>query len=266
MKFKDALRNMRVLQLMTKGLLVSNIILGAGMVYGLISISGERERIVLVPPTLDQKAEIAWKSANKEYVKSFGLYIATLVGNMQPKSSTIVLDAVSAFMDADIYTEFRRQIMTLIEDPVFKSSGSVISFQPNSIQYEAETNRVFVTGSLITATSGTQKYQKQVTYEMGISIREGRPWVSHFLSYEGTIPRTVQWHVNHSSRNGGEIPEYALPARYKKKLSGSESANQQLMDLDGMKPTGIPIPETAPAIPASAEVASPSEEILKEHN
>ena len=143
MKFKDALRNMRELQLMTKGLLVSNIILGAGMVYGLISISGERERIVLVPPTLDQKAEIAWKSANKEYVKSFGLYIATLVGNMQPKSSTIVLDAVSAFMDADIYTEFRRQIMTLIEDPVFKSSGSVISFQPNSIQYEAETNRVF---------------------------------------------------------------------------------------------------------------------------
>ena len=66
MKFKDALRNMRELQLMTKGLLVSNIILGAGMVYGLISISGERERIVLVPPTLDQKAEIAWKSANKE--------------------------------------------------------------------------------------------------------------------------------------------------------------------------------------------------------
>ncbi len=266
MKFQDALRNMRELQLMTKGLLISNIILGAGMVYGLFSIAGERERIVLVPPTLDQKAEIAWKSANKEYVKSFGLYIATLVGNMQPKSSTIVLDAVSAFMDPQIYTEFRRQIMALIEDPVFKSSGSVISFQPNSIQYEAETNRVFVTGSLITATSGTQKYQKQVTYEMSISIREGRPWVSHFLSYEGTIPRTVQWHVNDSSRNGGEIPEYALPARYKKKLGSSESANQPLMDLDGMKPTGNPIPATAPGIAASAEVVSPSEEIIKEQN
>lgn len=145
---------------MTKGLLVSNIILGAGMVYGLISISGERERIVLVPPTLDQKAEIAWKSANKEVCKEFWSLHCTLVGNMQPKSSTIVLDAVSAFMDADIYTEFRRQIMTLIEDPVFKSSGSVISFQANSIQYEAETNRVLCTGSLITTTSGDAEVPK----------------------------------------------------------------------------------------------------------
>ena len=35
MKFKDAMRNMRELQLMTKGLLLSNIILGAGFVYAL---------------------------------------------------------------------------------------------------------------------------------------------------------------------------------------------------------------------------------------
>ena len=69
MKFKDAMRNMRELQLMTKGLLLSNIILGAGFVWALATISGERERIVLVPPMLDAKAEVAWNSANKEYIK-----------------------------------------------------------------------------------------------------------------------------------------------------------------------------------------------------
>ena len=47
MKFKDAMRNMRELQLMTKGLLLSNIILGAGFVWALATISGERERIVM---------------------------------------------------------------------------------------------------------------------------------------------------------------------------------------------------------------------------
>jgi conjugal transfer pilus assembly protein TraE len=266
MKFKDALRNMRELQMMTKGLLVSNVILAIGVLYGLNSLTGQRERIVLVPPMLDQKLEVAWKSANQAYVKSFALYVATLVGNMQPKSSTVVLDSVSAFMDPEIYTDFRRQMMALIEDPVFKSSGSVISFQPSSIQYEAETNRVFVPGSLITSTTGTQKYQKQVTYEMAISIREGRPWVTHFLSYEGTVPRTVQWHVSHSTKNGTEIPAYALPDRYKKKLSSSESANQQLMDLDGMKPTGSPIADTTPVAPASAAVSAASEAVQKEQN
>lgn len=267
MNFKDALRNMRELQLMTKGLLVSNIILAAGMVYGLASISGERERIVLVPPMLDAKAEVAWNSANREYIKGFGMYIATLVGNIQPKSSTVVLDAVSAFMDPIIYTEFRRQLLTLIEDPVFKASGSVITFQPNSIQYEPETNRVFVGGTLITATSGSQKYQKQVTYEMGITIREGRPWVSHFLSYEGNIPRLVAWHVNRNSRDGTDIPDYAMPARYRSKQSAEQSSHQRL-DLDGMKPIGTPIPEGGAASHETVDGASQpvSESATKEQN
>lgn len=247
MNLKSALRNMGQLQAMSMALMLSNIILAAGLVYAYASMAGARERIVLVPPMLDEKVEIAWNSANKEYIKSFGMYIATMVGNIQPKSSTVVLDAVSAFMDPFIYTEFRRQLMTLMEDPVFKASGSVISFLPNSIQYEADTNRVFVTGTLITATSGAQKYQKQVTYEMSISIREGRPWVSHFLSYEGSIPRTVSWHVNRNSREGAEIPEYALPNKFKKKRSGDDKVDtSELLDLEGMKPAAEPTAEAAP--------------------
>lgn len=272
MNLKSALRNMGQLQAMSKALMLSNIIMAAGLVYAFASMSGERERVVLVPPMLDGKAEIAWNSANKEYIKSFGMYIATMVGNIQPKSSTVVLDAVSAFMDPLIYTEFRRQLMTLMEDPVFKASGSVISFLPNSIQYEADTNRVFVTGTLITATSGAQKYQKQVTYEMSISIREGRPWVSHFLSYEGSIPRTVSWHVNRNSREGAEIPEYALPNRYRKNLGKEDTANtDELLDLQGMKPAGEPIPETTfevkaePALNA-ASASAKSETDSKEQN
>ena len=272
MNLKDALRNMGQLQAMSKALMLSNIIMAAGLVYAFATMSGERERVVLVPPMLDGKAEIAWNSANKEYIKSFGMYIATMVGNIQPKSSSVVLDAVSAFMDPNIYTEFRRQLMTLMEDPVFKASGSVISFLPNSIQYEADTNRVFIMGTLITATSGAQKYQKQVTYEMSISIREGRPWVSHFLSYEGSIPRTVSWHVNRSSRDGTEIPEYALPNRYRKNF-GKETTGQtsELLDLEGMKPVGEPIPETTHETGAkdplpAASAADEGQIELKEQN
>ena len=155
-----------------------------------------------------------------------------------------------------------------VGDGALTASGSVITFQPNSIQYEPETNRVFVTGTLITATSGSQKYQKQVTYEMGITIREGRPWVSHFLSYEGTIPRTVSWHVNRSSRDGVEIPEYATPARYRKKQSAADKANEQLLDLDGMKPVGTPIPEGTGAVQEVVEgVSKPVKETeSKEQN
>ena len=233
MKFGNALRNMGQLQATTRGLLISNVILGIGLVYALVNFNNQRDRVVLVPPNLDAKAIVAWNHANREYLKSFGLYIATLVGNIQPKSSTIVLDSVSAFMDPAIYTDFRRQLLAVIEDPVFKASGSVISFLPGSIQYESETNRVFVVGTLITSTSGAQKYQKQVVYEVGAEIREGRPWVTHFLSYEGSIPRTVAWHVTKSQKEGTPIPDYAMPVKNRK--AATELSEDEVADLSVMR-------------------------------
>ena len=210
----SALRNMKQLQSLTIAVICSNIILAVGVVYAMIQMGNQHDRIVLVPPSLDKKAVIAWEYANKEYLKSFGLYMATLVGNIPPKSSTIVLDSVSAFMDPAIYTDFRQQLLMIIEDPTFKASGSVISFLPQSIQYEVETSRVFVTGSIITSTAGSTKYQKSVVYEIGTKIREGRPWVTHFTSYEGTQIRTVNWWAQKNTRDGSQIPQYALPGKW----------------------------------------------------
>lgn len=214
MNLMSALRNMKQLQSLTIAVICSNVILAIGVVFAIIQMGNQHDRIVLVPPSLDKKAVIAWEYANKEYLKSFGLYMATLVGNIQPKSSTIVLDSVSAFMDPAIYTDFRKQLMMIIEDPTFKASGSVISFLPQSIQYEVETSRVFVTGSIITSTSGSTKYQKNVVYEIGTKIREGRPWVTHFTSYEGTHIRSVNWWAQKNTRDGTEIPQYALPGKW----------------------------------------------------
>ncbi|MBV7542102.1 type IV conjugative transfer system protein TraE [Acidovorax sp. sic0104] len=250
MKFMDMLRNMKQLQAITVVLLVSNLILGLGNVYALITVSNMRERVVLVPPNLDKKAQIAWAGADKEYLKSFGLYMATLVGNIQPKSSSVVLDSVGVFMDPAIYNDFRRQLLAVIEDPVFKSSGSVISFLPSSVQYEAETTRVFITGTIVTSTAGSQKYQKQVTYEVGTVIREGRPYVTHFTSYEGNVPRTVTWWVQKSSRDGQAIPEHALPDRWKAQKAavvGPTASDFEVMNT-GKTGAGEPV----------ADIASPS--------
>ncbi|KLR58984.1 hypothetical protein OX89_04130 [Diaphorobacter sp. J5-51] len=238
MKLISALRNMKQLQSLTIAMVCSNIILAMGVSYAMVALGNNHERVVLVPPNLDKKAEIAWTSANREYIKSFGLYMATLVGNVQPKSSTVVLDSVSAFMDPAIYTDFRKQLMTIIEDPVFKASGSVISFLPSSIQYEVETSRVFVTGAIITSTAGSTKYTKNVIYELGVRIREGRPWVTHFTSYEGTNIHSVNWWAQKASKDGTVIPNYALPDKWNgKEIETSVPSDFSVMKMDeGVKP------------------------------
>lgn len=210
MKMMTAIKNMDSLQKLTIGSLCSNVILATGLVAAIFAITNEHERIVLVPPHLDRQVEIAWASADSEYMKSFGLYVATLVGNIQPRTSKVVLDTVGVFMDPDIYSEFRRQTRAIIDDPIFKQSGAVITFQPSSIQFEAETSRVFVTGALITK-SATNNRAKTVTYEIGLQIRHGRPWVHHFTSYEGSVPHTLAWHVQRAEREGKELPNYVKP-------------------------------------------------------
>lgn len=252
MKIFDALRNMKQLQSLALAMVCSNVILAVGASYAIIQLGNQHERVVLVPPSLDKKAVVAWDYANKEYLKSFGLYMATLVGNIQPKSSTMVLDSVSAFMDPAIYNDFRSQLMAIIEDPVFKSSGSVISFLPNSIQYEAETARVFVTGSIITSTAGSTKYQKNVVYEVGARIREGRPWVTHFTSYEGTQIHNVNWWALKNTRDGTPIPNYALPDKW----DGKQIDQSVPSDFSVMK-----VADTQPGAQAKSEQEGTSAEM-----
>ena len=71
-----------------------------------------------------------------------------------------------------------------------------------------------------------------MTYEIGVHIRQGRPWVSHFTSYEGTTPRTVSWYVNRNSRDGSPIPDFAMPNKWKDNKALPEP---QLADLSAMQ-------------------------------
>jgi conjugal transfer pilus assembly protein TraE len=214
MNLKSALRNISSLQSIVIAMLASNFILAVGVVYFLIASESERERIVLIPPHMDNKAVIAWDAANAEYYKSFGLYVATMVANLQPKTATAIVDSVSTFFDSSIYTEFRQQSLAIVDDPVLRQSGTVIVFSPNSIAYEQETRRVFVTGNLITKSNAAER-QKTVTYEVGLVMREGRPWVRHFTSYEGSILRTVSWHLNASKGDMKAVPMHAIPSAIK---------------------------------------------------
>lgn len=210
MKLKDAMRSMGRLQAMTMAMLLSNIVMAAGLSFSIVALNSERDRLVIIPPHLDKKAVVAWESANADYLKSFGLYVATLVGSIQPRSSETIIDAVSAFMVPKVYVEFRQQALAIINDPVYQVSGAAMSFQPHEVRYESDTGRVFVMGNLLTVSAAGEDSRK-VTYEMGITIREGRPWVHHFTSYDGNKPRTLEWHLARAAREDRDLPEHAKP-------------------------------------------------------
>jgi conjugal transfer pilus assembly protein TraE len=57
---------------------------------------GQHETTRLVPPNLDKAVKVGWNNADDEYIKSFGLYASTLMGNVTPKNVNFIADSVSA--------------------------------------------------------------------------------------------------------------------------------------------------------------------------
>ena len=180
-------------------LLLSNTALAVTLMGTLYLAIGNRERVVLVPPQLDARVTVGMTTASSEYLKSFGLYIATLVGNITPYNVDFLTDILSRYLDARVYTAVRTRLQAVANDPVFRNSGGASWFEARRLDYEKETSRVFVVGQLNTLSAGkTNPDVAPVVYELRIEMRDGRPLVLALDSYEGSEPHSLKWQASHA--------------------------------------------------------------------
>ena len=181
-------------------MLLSNLALAVAILVAVSTLSGNRERVVLVPPHLEKRVSVGWNVADAEYLKGFGMYFAMLSGNVTPRSAAFVADTLSSAVAPAIYPEVRKQVLVLAKDPVFQKNGASVRFDPTGVDYEAATNKVFVVGEVTTNDATGRIDRGQVVYEMEIRMDNGRPLVTAMVSYAGADPRTQQWLENNKAR------------------------------------------------------------------
>ena len=176
---------------------ISNVVLVVVTLLAVGHTLSLRERIVLVPPTIDRAESVAWNSASAEYIKSFGLFVAIMVGNITPANVNFVADSLSGFVDSSIYPDVRKRLISAAESRTFKETASATRFEPVAVHYEQQTNRVFVSGHMSVISAANAATAQDLTYEMTVVIREGRPYVTFLTSYDGQQPHDTQWTANH---------------------------------------------------------------------
>lgn len=180
-------------------LMLSNAALAVTLMGTVYLAIGNRERVVLVPPQLDARVTVGMSTASSEYLKSFGLYIATLAGNITPYNVEFLTGILSRHLDSRVYTAVRTRLQAVAADPVFRSSGGASWFEARRLDYEKETSRVFVVGQLNTLSAGRSSPDvAPVVYDLKIEMRDGRPLVTALDSYEGSEPRTLKWQASHA--------------------------------------------------------------------
>ncbi|AMK79329.1 MULTISPECIES: TraE/TraK family type IV conjugative transfer system protein [Methylomonas] len=145
--------------------------------------------IILVPPTLNQEVEVTRTSASSEFKESWGLFLAELLGNTTPANADFLKTAIEPLLAPDIY----RSVLDAMTDQIkaIKMDRVAISFTPRHVDYEAETNKVFVSGELKSQGPSSKPDIKPRTYEFIIAIKNYRPRLE-FIDVYPDAPRTVE--------------------------------------------------------------------------
>jgi conjugal transfer pilus assembly protein TraE len=158
------------------------------LVIALVGWQSKDRVTVIVPPTLNEKAEISQRAANVGYKKSWGLYAAELLGNITPSNVEFVVEALSSMMTGETYEKFRTTAALQVEK--IKRDGMSISFEPRSVQYERTTDKIFVTGNSVVEAAGVKTPQSFTrVFEVMIEVNHGVPTISYIDTYQGQ-PKT----------------------------------------------------------------------------
>ena len=167
------------------------IIIGLLVVCVITSLAAWRtERsIILVPPTLNKEVEVTRTSASSEFKESWGLFLAELLGNTTPANADFLKTAIEPLLAPDIY----RSVLDAMTDQIkaIKMDRVALSFTPRHVDYEAETNKVFVSGELKSQGPSSKPDIKPRTYEFIIAIKNYRPRLE-FIDVYPDAPRTAE--------------------------------------------------------------------------
>jgi len=177
-------------------LLLTTVILAVTVAVLASKAATQRERVILVPPYMDERMTVGWEQAGREYYKSWAMYVSMLIGNITPENVDFVIDNLSGMFAPKIYQSVKQRLLSLAKEPMFASGTSISYFTTDQILYEPSTNKVFVVGEYISTTttaSGMLNSTKHVIMEYEMEMKAGRPVIKYFTSYPGRKPHTIKW-------------------------------------------------------------------------
>lgn len=143
--------------------------------------------VVVTPPNMAEKAVLGESKANKAYLESWALYMATLIGNVNPTSVNFLKDAIGPHLNTEIYQDVLDLIEIQSQD--IRLDNIKRRFEHKTVEREGE--KIFIYGHSYTEKYNGDEERNEITYEFIISIQNYKPVVDYIDTYESK-PRTVK--------------------------------------------------------------------------
>lgn len=168
------------------------LIAGLGLLVVLLTVGlvSKSTTVVMVPPTLEQEASLSENNASTEIQKSWGMYIATLLGNVSPGNASFLAKNISTHLSPHMY----QPVVTSIQEQVkqIELEQLTTTFRATTVTWQQETGSVIVSGEAVTQGLRGEPQKAQRIYEMKFVTRNYQVLLDDIKVYrKGEAPQAV---------------------------------------------------------------------------
>ncbi len=162
-------------------------ILAIGLVIAVVALMNQKPIVTVLPPSMTEEATIAHDDANEATKRAYGTYVVQMMGNVHPGTVDFLITSLEDMLHPSIYHEVKEDVMDQVS--LIQQEDLAISFEPRTVDYWEDTNRVVVHGNRVTRGRGQETMMDRVTYEVEIEISNYLPQVTFVSVYEGRPER-----------------------------------------------------------------------------
>ena len=164
---------------------------GCAVALALLSFNAlsKSTTVIIQPYGMNTKAYVSEKNASHSYKESWALFLAELIGNINPGNLDFVKGSSIPLLPSNLYQETVTNLTAQVQ--MMKKNRVSTSFSPLEYTYEKATDKVFVYGFYTAQSPSVKAKREKRTYEFKISVENYLPQIVHMDTYEGE-PRTLE--------------------------------------------------------------------------
>jgi conjugal transfer pilus assembly protein TraE len=166
-----------------------------------------RERIVLVPPTINKTFWVESERVSAEYLQQMAYFLMQLTLDVTPQSVDHQSSVLMQYAAPASYGELR-SAMTATADRLKRDSASTI-FSARDLVVDEATQRVGVRGQLTTYISDRRVSEVSKAYAIELQYTGGRVFLKAFRETHPNDPLETQSSATPTTSTGAAAPDAA---------------------------------------------------------
>ncbi len=145
------------------------ILLSAGLILN-ATVFRENTRVIVVPPTLTEEFWVEKGKASPAYLEQMGVFIATLAGNLSPRSAEYNIEALLKYIDPSRISEVKDDLKA--QALYIKKNNISQTYYADSASVDIKQQVVTVEGQVTRNIGSIKVSEEKMRVYIGMKVKE----------------------------------------------------------------------------------------------